>query len=129
MITGFYAGILALLYAVLSFTVIKTRIRDGIRFGDDGQDRMVRIVRTHGNFAEYAPFTVLLMAFYEMQAGSLYVLHAMGITLVVSRLLHAVGLRRDILAARAGGTVLTLLLLVILGVTLIYKGFILMTIV
>ncbi|MCB1538876.1 MAG: MAPEG family protein [Rhodospirillales bacterium] len=127
MVTGLYAGILALVYAVLSFQVVRARIRLGVSFGDNGDTALIRTVRTHGNFAEYAPFTLLLMGLYELQAGSLYVLHGVGVILLAGRFLHILGLKRDIMPARAIGTVLTLGLMAGLGIALILDGTTFMT--
>ena len=123
MVTSLYAGILALVYVVLSFMVVRARIAERVSLGDGGDPALARTIRVHGNFAEYAPFILLLMGLYEMQAGSLYALHAVGVILLAGRALHIVGLKRDIMAARAGGTALTLGLMTVLGVLLILKGF------
>jgi uncharacterized membrane protein YecN with MAPEG domain len=122
MITSLYAGILALIYVVLSAFAIRARIRNRVLFGDGGNPEVARTIRIHGNFAEYAPLSLLLMGLYEMQAGSLYVVHAIGCVLVVARILHIIGLRNDVMPARVAGTALTLGLLAILGVMLILKG-------
>lgn len=128
MVTGLYAGILALIYMALSINVIVKRVHYKTQIGDNNNPILTRAIRIHGNFSEYAPLILILMALYELQAPSIYILHAMGIALVVGRLAHIWGLGRGVMAARALGTVLTMLLLASLGVLLILKGIILLQI-
>jgi len=122
MIVSLYAGILALIYVVLSLHIVSKRTRGKVMFGDNNEPDMVRAVRIHGNFAEYVPLALLLLALYETQAGSFYAVHAFGITLVTARIAHIIGLHRDVLIARGIGTFLTLTTVAILGVILILKG-------
>ena len=90
-VTPLYAGLLALLFLVLSWRVIQFRQR-GIALGDGGDPRMLRLIRGHANFAEYVPLTLLMMGFLETGQTSIHVLHALGIVLLVSRLLHGYSL-------------------------------------
>ncbi|WGF89139.1 MAPEG family protein [Marinivivus vitaminiproducens] len=111
LVTPFYAGVLGILFVVLSAWVVKTRVGSGITFGDPG-DRspaLFRWVRTHGNFAEYVPFALLLMTYLELTRWSAFLLHVLGIVLVVGRLTHAVGLHRanDVNVFRQIGVALT----------------------
>lgn len=94
-ITPLYAGILALLYILLSLRVVKTRVNVRVSIGD-GEDRsLLRAVRVHSNFAEYAPFTLLLLGFGELMAAPWWSLHALGMALLAGRVLHAAGLGRE----------------------------------
>lgn len=122
MITGLYAGILAVVFVILSFNVIVRRVKNRMPYGDNNNADLMHAVRIHGNFAEYVPFVLILMMLYEKQAGSLYIVHAVGITLIIARLLHMIGLHSNIIPARIGGTALTQLLMAILAVLLILKG-------
>ena len=90
-VTPLYAGLLALLFLVLSWRVIQFRQR-GISLGDGGDPRMLRLIRGHANFAEYVPLILLMMGFLEVGHTSIYILHALGIVLLVSRLLHGYSL-------------------------------------
>jgi len=90
-ITPLYAGILTLLFLVLSYKVIKFRQR-GTSLGDGGDPKLLRVIRGHGNFAEHVPLALLLMVLMELSQFSSYLLHALGIALIVSRLLHAYAL-------------------------------------
>lgn len=94
-ITPLYAGLLAFLYFYLTARVVKARVRAKVSIGD-GQDRLLlRAMRVHSNFAEYAPFTLLLLGFGELMAAPWWSLHGLGFALLAGRLLHAAGLGRE----------------------------------
>jgi uncharacterized membrane protein YecN with MAPEG domain len=65
-ITSLTAGLLALLYTVLSILVIKYRMKEGQTL-DVPEGLIRRTVRAHGNFAEYTPLVLVLMALVEIQ--------------------------------------------------------------
>ncbi|MEO8165050.1 MAG: MAPEG family protein, partial [Betaproteobacteria bacterium] len=85
------AGLLALMYLVLSWRVIQFRQR-GISLGDGNDPKMLRLIRGHANFAEYVPLILLMMGFLELGHTSRYLLHVLGIALVGARLLHGYAL-------------------------------------
>jgi len=90
-VTPLYAGLLALWFLVLSWRVIQRRGK-GIYLGDGGDQALLRVIRGHANFAEYVPLALLMMGFLEVARFSIYVLHALGIVLLVGRLLHGYAL-------------------------------------
>ena len=92
MITGFYAGILAFMYFVLIFNVIRYRIQFKIGIGNGGNHTLDKAIRVHGNFAEHVPFAVLLIGLCDYNGTDPAILHALGIILVASRIMHAYGL-------------------------------------
>jgi uncharacterized protein len=90
-ITAFYAALLAVLFLVLSVRVIGWRRESRVEFGHGEDSELLRRMRVHANFAEYVPFTLLLMALAESMAPPHVLLHAAGLLLVAGRLLHAYG--------------------------------------
>ena len=122
-VTPIYAGLLALLFFVLSIRVVKLR-GHGASLGDGGNPLLLRRVRAHGNFAEYVPFILLMMGMLELSHFSIYLLHALGITLVVARILHgyALSFSERFKFGRFWGTALTFLLLAVSGVLCLYQG-------
>ncbi len=108
-ITPIYAALLAILYVVLSFKVISQRRSDKISYGDGGNTNMLKAMRTHSNFVEYAPFALLLIAMLELQGAGGLLLNLLGLTLLAGRLLHAYGFGRSpqIVILRQIGMVLT----------------------
>ena len=90
-VTPLYAGLLALFFLVLSLRVIQFRQR-GFPLGDGGDPKMLRVIRGHANFAEHVPLILLMMGFLEVGRTSIYVLHALGVALIISRILHGYAL-------------------------------------
>jgi len=122
-VTPIYAGLLALLFFVLSLRVVALR-GHGASLGDGGNPQLLRRIRGHGNFAEYVPFILLMMAMLELSKFSIYLLHAMGITLVIARLLHAYALSftEKFKFGRFWGTALTFGLVLVCGTLCLYQG-------
>ncbi|MDK3019859.1 MAPEG family protein [Pseudodonghicola flavimaris] len=94
-ITALYAGLAGLMYLFLSFHVIKQRVVLKQSLGDGGDDTLNRRVRTHANFAEYAPITLILIGALEAQGAPALAVHLAGIVLILSRAAHAYGMQRD----------------------------------
>jgi uncharacterized protein len=108
-ITAFYASLLAVLFLFLSVRVIGWRRERRVEIGHGDDTELLRRMRVHANFAEYVPFTLLLMALAESMAPPRPMLHLVGIILVVGRLFHAYGLSQTphILRYRVWGVTLT----------------------
>ena len=94
-ITAFYAALLAVLFLFLSVRVIGWRRERRVEFGHGDDIELLRRMRVHANFAEYVPFTLLLMALAESMAPPHLLLHLAGLMLVVGRLLHAYGVSQS----------------------------------
>lgn len=62
MVWPIYAALLSLLFVALSIRTLRLRRRLSVSLGDDGHSAMVRAIRAHGNFAEYVPLGLLLIA-------------------------------------------------------------------
>jgi uncharacterized membrane protein YecN with MAPEG domain len=88
-ITALYAGILALIFVALGINVTRHRVKLRVALGDGGNPEMLRMIRLHGNAAEYIPFAVVLMALYEINGGWHTALHVIGIVLIVARVLQS----------------------------------------
>ncbi len=91
-ITAFYASLLAVLFLFLSVRVIGWRRERRIEIGHGEDAQLLRRMRVHANFAEYVPFTLLLMALAENLGPPHILTHLVGVTLITGRLLHAYGL-------------------------------------
>lgn len=87
-----YAALCGLLYLALSALVIRERMRARSAFGDGGDPALIRAIRVHGNFAEYAPLTLLLTGMAELNHAPSWSVHAMGLSLLLGRAAHAWGL-------------------------------------
>ena len=91
-ITAIYAGLLALLFVVLSFRVIFVRMAEKISLGDGGKPELEKRIRAHANFVEYAPIGLILLGLAESLHSPAWSLHALGATLVAGRALHGFGI-------------------------------------
>ena len=116
-ITALYAGLLTVLFLVLSFRVIGVRRGQRVEIGDGGDKELLRRTRVHGNFAEYAPLALVLMGLAESMKAAPWTLHLVGIALLLGRVAHAYGLSQTphVLPLRVGGMVLTFTALSVLA--------------
>ena len=92
-ITLIYAGLLGLLFLLLSFWVVKRRAQFRVMIGEGEAPEMLAAIRAHGNFAEYVPLTLLLMALCELAGVGALWLHLGGGLLLAGRILHAIGIQ------------------------------------
>lgn len=88
-VTSIYAGLLGLLFIALSTAVVTVRRSAQVSLGDAGNAQLQRRIRAQGNCAEYAPLGLLLIALAEAQGAPAMAIHALGICLLLGRLLHA----------------------------------------
>lgn len=110
MIWPLYTALLALLFVFLSIRTLNLRRKLRIVIGDGGNPVMLRAMRTHANFAEYVPLGILLIVGSEQLDAPAALLHALGLLLLVGRLLHAFGVssESEVLAYRVTGMAMTL---------------------
>ena len=87
-----YAALLGLLLIALSVNVVVARRRYHVRLGVGTEEGMQQAVRIQANFSEYVPLAVILLILAELSGLSMVAVHASGILLVTSRVLHAWGL-------------------------------------
>jgi len=114
-----YAGLLGLILVALSMRVSLARRDASVMLGDGDDPTLRRWVRAHGNFIEFVPLALLLLALSEhLNLGALFI-HLLGLLLLLSRLAHAYALVQTdgVSAARAFGALGTL---VVIGITSIY---------
>jgi uncharacterized membrane protein YecN with MAPEG domain len=125
-ITANYLAILALIYAALALQVIRLRRSSKAAFNDGGNEGLRNAIRAHGNFIEYVPIITLMVAFLEMSGASPLRIHLSMGTLVLSRLLHPLGMYATpgslrFLVCRGGGIVLTIGLLISTALTILSR--------
>ena len=91
-ITALYAGILALIVIALAINVTMHRVKLRVPLGDGGNAEMRRMIRLHGNAAEYIPLAIALMAIYELNGGGHTTLHIIGVALIAGRVIQTLGM-------------------------------------
>jgi uncharacterized membrane protein YecN with MAPEG domain len=93
-ITGFYAGLLAVLLLVLAARVSLLRSKRGVGIGHGNDPELARAIRVNGNAAEWIPPMLVLLLVAELDGANRSFLHVCGALFVLSRLAHAAGLAR-----------------------------------
>jgi uncharacterized membrane protein YecN with MAPEG domain len=124
-VTPLYAGVLALWLLVLALRVIHYRSATGIYLGDGGDATLLRAIRGQANFVEYVPLALLLLAILELSRFSIYLLHVLGVTLLIARLLHgyAFAFRGEFKIGRLWGASLTFLVLGVEAILCIFQAY------
>ncbi len=126
-ITLLTTSVLLLIFLVLSARVIGGRVATNISLGTgtqntimqkeamDGGSLFVR-ARTHANFAEYVPISLIGLGMLELHKAPHGLLVGIAVALVIARVGHAFGMTQ---AApnpwRFGGTLIQLVILGVLG--------------
>lgn len=88
MIAGFFAGILSIFYIYLSFRVILIRNKKKISLGNGGFAPLDIAIRAHGNFSEYVPIGMILLALLELNGMSGWIIIILGTILTLGRFIH-----------------------------------------
>jgi hypothetical protein len=91
-ITALYGAILGLIVITLAVNVTVHRVKLRVPLGDGGNAEMRRMIRLHGNAAEYIPLAIALMLIYEFNSGSHLGLHVIGIALIAGRVIQTWGM-------------------------------------
>lgn len=89
-----YAALLAFLFVALSVRTLLLRRKFKVAIGDGGNQKLLRAMRVHANFAEYVPLCLFLIYLVELQSAPSLMIHALGICLLAGRFSHAFGLSR-----------------------------------
>lgn len=121
-ITALCAGILGLVGVFLAGHVGSYRGKAKVSLGDGGDAELFCRIRKQGNFTEYVPLTLIVLGLLEMSgAAGTMAIGIMGGALVVSRILHPIGMKPDgsPTAARFVGMIGTLPVLLVASIWLI----------
>ena len=108
-ITLLFASLHVLLMLALLVPISRHRHGHKIGLGDGGDLVLARKVRVHGNFIEHAPLALLMLGLLELCGLPAMWLWSLGTVLLLSRLMHALGLSRTAgySVGRFTGTALT----------------------
>ena len=109
-ITPIYVAILGLLFLPITIRVGLYRIKSKIKIGSGDDPEMVRRMRGQANFIETVPMALFLLIAMEVLGASHTWLHALGLTLVLGRIVHYFGVIGMVpLAFRVVGIAVTML--------------------
>lgn len=118
------SGASILIKLILGVRVSTYRARHNIMWGDNGDDQMTRRIRAHANHSEWVPAVIIILALIEMAGVSPIIIIVLGLTLLVGRILHAMGLMGKAEAFnRVTGTVMTWLVLLAAALIAIIEYF------
>ena len=124
--TAAYAAVLALVFLGLSGWVMAARLQTDTLHGTGGNPMVEKRMRSQGNFAEYVPYALLLMALLEAAGGNHVLIQVLGIVLLVGRLLHPIGMLAaknspPQFACRGGGILATFAVIAIAAIALLVR--------
>jgi hypothetical protein len=124
-VTTLAAGVLGLIFAVLSVLVVTQRANGKVELGNGGDvaSPLLVAIRSHANFAEYVPLALILIGLIEMRSGPTLLVKILAGALVLARVIHPVGMRmtgRN--PFRAGGFLLSILVLAVAGVAAVLSA-------
>lgn len=91
LVSALYAGLAGILLTVLAARVVLRRRSSGIGIGVRDDRDLERRVRVHANAVEYVPIAIVLLVAAELVGLAAIWLHVAGATLIVGRVLHAIG--------------------------------------
>jgi len=116
LITAIIASALTIIFIKLSFAVIGLRRKNRVGLGSGGHEDLERAIRAQGNFAEYVPFGIILIACLELNGAPWWLVALPGIALIMGRVIHAKGMQvpPPDFSKRVLGMKLTLITLVVL---------------
>jgi len=91
-VTAFVAAVCALLLLVTAIDTVRQRLRLSAAFGDHGDAKLISASRAHGNLAEYAPITIILLGLLETTRANHMALMVIGAIFLIGRVGHIIGL-------------------------------------
>ncbi|KTC91110.1 MAPEG family protein [Fluoribacter dumoffii] len=88
-LTTLTASLFALAYIFLSIYVVSLRRKHKVIIGSKEFIDLEMAIRAHGNFAEYVPFTLILLFCAEANNANWILLLALILFFVIGRIFHA----------------------------------------
>lgn len=87
-----YTALYLLLMLALKINVGRVRAKEKVMFGDGGKEPVQRAQRVQGNAVEDVPVTLVGLVGLALLSAPVWLVHALGATLFLARVLHAIGL-------------------------------------
>lgn len=120
--TGFeavtlYLGLFGLLFAVLKMNCGRVRMATQVNYGEGDNEAMAKAMRVQANAIEDVPIVLLGLIGLASLLAPVALIHALGGTFFVGRVLHAVGLSSATGTGlpRLLGTIISLFTIIITG--------------
>lgn len=117
-VIALYGPLNAFLNIYLANEVSNARRRNKVALGHGESIEVLRASRAHGNNAEFVPLALLMFLIVELMGAKSLWLHVLGGSLLLARVLQAIGIHQEKTpnTARFVGTGLTWTLIVAAGV-------------
>ncbi|MCZ8262169.1 MAG: MAPEG family protein [Beijerinckiaceae bacterium] len=117
-----YIALLILLGFTLAVRVIVVRRSQKIGIGDGDDRQLMKRIRCHGNFSEYAPLLIAILILLPLLGAKDWMIHLAGAAAVTGRTLHAIGLSQSsgVSFGRMAGMLLTFTTLVLGALALLW---------
>ncbi len=118
---GLWIGLNALLLIYISYRVGQARNKHDVNLGDGGNPEVLKAIRTHGNYTEYAPAALLGLFALASIGAHVLTIHVLGAVFFFARIAHLLGLGMGLWGqGRFIGTLLTMLTLLATGALLLF---------
>lgn len=117
-----YAGLFCLLMLILKANVGRVRTKHKVGFGDGGNQPLQRSLRVQGNAVEDVPVVLFGLLGLGALAAPVLLIHGLGASFLVGRILHAVGLGGSSGSSfgRSVGTLITALVMLATAIACIW---------
>jgi len=91
-----YVSANAIMLFALALNVGARRGQQGqLEPGATGDKVLVRAIRAHGNFSEYAPVVLILLVLLALLEAPASIVHGLGATFTLGRISHVIGMMQD----------------------------------
>lgn len=104
-VTSLVASLAAVALVLLSVSVSFQRMKVGVRLGFGEDATLMRRIRAQGNFTEYVPLALIMLALAEYRDASAVLLWTIAGLLIAGRCLHFIGIMTGKTVIRAPGMV------------------------
>jgi uncharacterized membrane protein YecN with MAPEG domain len=92
-VTSLLAGLFTLMMVPLSAQISARRLKTGvISMNPSGDTTLIRRIRAHGNFIEYAPAAVIAVGLVELGVAPAVLVWSLAAAMFFSRVVHAIGM-------------------------------------
>ena len=120
-----WVGLNVLLMFFLKASVGRTRVKTKVDYGDGDNESMQRMMRVQGNAVEDVPIALIGIGALSLMSVPIMLIHGLGGSLFVSRVLHASGLasKGGISFGRVAGTIGSILVLLVTGISCLWFAF------
>ena len=94
-VVALYGAVNAFINIGLALAVSRARGKEKVSLGHGDSPAMLRVMRAHGNNAEFVPLALVMLLIAELMGGSSLWLHVLGGTLTVARILQPIGIYQE----------------------------------